>query len=121
MAKGKFRSVVYALPDPEAFIGAWRDPARFRELNPLQLSIRSGCDVYLEKVGRSRYTGSTRGANCSSELAGASFAVSEVNIKSGEIESWDRGFDGDGTQVGGLPKVDIYSNGNKHRCPLLQF
>ncbi len=101
VAKGTFRSVVYILPDPEAFVGAWQDIGRFKELNPLQLEIRNGCDVYLEKTGRGRFVGSTRGTSCASELAGATFATSEVRIKSGTIESWDRGFDEQGSQVWG--------------------
>ncbi len=101
VAKGKFRSVVYTLPDPESFIGAWQDPQRFGVLSPLELSLRGGCDVYLEKIGRQKYEGSTQGENCSSELAGASFASSEVLVRSGMIESWDRGFDAQGNQVWG--------------------
>ncbi|MEM9984465.1 MAG: chromophore lyase CpcT/CpeT [Bacteroidota bacterium] len=101
VAKGKFRSVVYTLPDPESYVGAWQEPQLFAALNPLELSLRGGCDVYLEKKGRQKYEGSTRGENCSSELAGASYASSEVSISAGLIQSWDRGFDDLGNQVWG--------------------
>ena len=101
VARDRYRSVVYTLPDPAAFIGAWQDPGRFRELSPLSLEIRSGCDVYLNKVGRRNFEGGTEGVGCSSELAGASYASSEVLVKPGEIISWDRGFDEAGNQVWG--------------------
>lgn len=101
VARGKFRSVVYTLPNPESYIGGWQEPSRFRKLSPFELELRSGCDVHLRKVGRQRYQGSTQGKNCASELRGAVFATSEVVVHDDLIKSWDRGFDEQGNQVWG--------------------
>jgi CpeT protein len=101
LAAVRFRSVVYTLPNPSNWVGAWREPERFDKLSPLELEVRSGCDVYLNKTGRYTFTGSTDGSTCRSEMAGAAYATSEVTITKNRIVSWDRGFDAQGEQVWG--------------------
>lgn len=98
---GLFRSAVYALPDDEAAIGAWRDEAPLGDLDPDALSLREGCAVFLRRGEGGDFAGGTVGRGCGSSLRGASYATSEVVVGADRIESWDRGFDADGVQVWG--------------------
>jgi hypothetical protein len=99
--EGRFASEVFELPEPLRFAGAWRDPAEFEALTPDSLSAREGCAVHLLRRDDGTFTGSTDGDACKSSLRGASYATSIVTIGSAGIESWDRGFDAEGTQVWG--------------------
>ncbi|MCO6480952.1 MAG: chromophore lyase CpcT/CpeT [Phaeodactylibacter sp.] len=101
---GIFKSIVYTLPDPEAFIGAWKAPSRFEGLAPEALQLRKGCAVVLERQPDGSFSGSTKGRECESNLRGASFATSRVLIKDGLIVSWDQGFNSEGKQVWGAEK-----------------
>jgi hypothetical protein len=101
MAAGRFRSVIYTLPEPSEYIGAWQRPELFAKLSPLVLEVRSDCDVYLEQLGPHAFTGATEGKACRSDLAGATYATSEVIITKKRIVSWDRGFNAQGEQVWG--------------------
>lgn len=98
---GEFESVVYRLADQEKFIGKWKTPEYFDQFDKSILEEREGCTVYLKKVGKEEYTGSTLKDNCKSTLRGATYATSIVTVKNGAIESWDQGFDADGKQVWG--------------------
>ena len=97
----KFVSHVYELPDPESFIGAYRDPANFNELSPADLIEREGCAVFLRRQKDGTYSGSTNDQDCSSSLRGASYATSKVTIGDGFIQSWDQGFNAEDEQVWG--------------------
>ncbi|MCB0549563.1 MAG: chromophore lyase CpcT/CpeT [Phaeodactylibacter sp.] len=103
-APGSFKSIVYTLPEPEAFIGAWKDPSRFDALAPDALELRAGCAVVLERQPDGSFTGSTQGNGCESTLRGASYATSRVSIRDGMIVSWDQGFNSAGEQVWGAVK-----------------
>jgi len=98
--EGMFESVVYTLPDPDAAIGAWKDPERLGDLTPEMLRQRRGCEVYLQATGVS-FTGSTHGTACRSDINGASYTTSEVVIMPDRIVSWDRGFNAANEQVWG--------------------
>jgi len=101
---GSIRSVVYTLPEPEAYIGAWKKTSRFDKLSPEDLELRDGCAVVLEKQEDGSYAGSTKGKSCTSSLRGASYATSRVTIQKNLIVSWDQGFDDKGEQVWGATK-----------------
>ncbi len=95
------RSDAFTLPgEPLDLAGAWEDPERFAHLIPNDLQERSGCSIHLTRRGN-QFVGGTRGQGCSSHLAGASFATSEVSIRRSVLEFWDRGFDENGEQVWG--------------------
>lgn len=97
-------SRVYTLPEPPLqYAGAAADPEKLAALTPEALTLRVGCAVALRKSGPD-WTGSTVGKQCASDLRGASYATSEVRISHSGMESWDRGFDGDGKQVWGAEK-----------------
>ena len=102
---GSIHSIVYTLPDPDAFIGAWENTQKFDQLSPDELSIREGCAVILEKQKDGSYAGSTDGQSCTSTLRGASYATSKVSIQPGVIISWDQGFNEAGEQVWGAVKA----------------
>jgi hypothetical protein len=98
---GSFRSEVYSVPEPLRFAGAWKLENPLEGLTPDQLQIREGCAVIVRKRSGNRFSGSTVDAQCTSNLRGASYATSEVEITPEGIESWDRGFAASGEQVWG--------------------
>lgn len=102
---GVFRSMVYALPDPAAAVGAWSLDDPLADLSPADLVEREGCAVYLEPRPDGSYEGSTRDRECTSSLRGAVYATSEITIAADRIVSWDRGWDADGNQVWGAEKA----------------
>ncbi|MEQ8850712.1 MAG: chromophore lyase CpcT/CpeT [Phycisphaerales bacterium] len=99
---GIFESAVYTLPgDPQDFTGAWRTPGVLEQLSMADLTLREGCSIRLRALPEGRYTGSTVGDDCVSQLRGAAYATSEVTIFPDRLISWDRGFDASGQQVWG--------------------
>lgn len=93
---------VYLLPeDPLVWAGAWKEPERLAALSAEQLLPREGCSVLLQRDGDDAFRGATLGRGCASELAGAAYATSEVEIRADRLLSWDRGFDAQGKQVWG--------------------
>lgn len=99
---GAVRSDVYTLPgEAFAWAGAWRDPGRFDGVTPADLTLRTGCSIYLTRTSTFLYEGSTRGKGCASTLRGAAFATSRVRLAPKRLESWDRGYDAVGRQVWG--------------------
>jgi CpeT protein len=101
LAAGRLRSVVYTLPHPSQWVGAWQSPERFAKLSPLKLEVRSGCDLYFNKTGRRTFSGATDGRSCRSDLRGASYATAEITVTKNKLICWGRGFDAKGQQVWG--------------------
>ncbi len=102
---GAFVSEVFMLPGvPLAYAGAWKDTNKLVGITPEQLTLKSGCTVYLARQPDGTYTGGTRGDGCASDLRGASYATSEVTITSAGLKTWDRGYDKDKKQVWGAVK-----------------
>ena len=104
LEKGKdagFISRVYELPNPEEYIGGYKDPGRFDQLKLKDLQERAGCAVYLTRDEGGTYRGSTNENDCVSTLRGARYATCRVSIYRVFVQSWDRGFDTDGQQVWG--------------------
>ena len=95
------KSEIYALPDPSAWVAAWRSPDLAKSLTPAQLQIRKGCAVHLTEASPGRFVGSTGVATCESMRQGAAYATSEVILEANRLESWDRGFDANDEQVWG--------------------
>lgn len=102
--KNGFKSIVYTLPNPEKWIGAYKNPDLFKDLNPAQLSLRDGCTVYLERQPDGSFSGATKGNGCESNLRGAKYASSKVTITKRLLKSWDQGFNEKGEQVWGATK-----------------
>lgn len=102
---GALVSTVYELPgDPARFAGAWRDVSVLEAIGPADLEERVGCAITLVAGPDGGFAGSTRDAECPSDLRGASYATSRVLIREGVVESWDQGFDAAGAQVWGAEK-----------------
>ena len=101
---GDYTSKVYALPDPVAAIGAWKDVALLGGLGPEDLVERAGCTVYLERTPDGSFHGGTRDRDCTSQLRGATWASSIIEMRADRIVSWDQGWNDAGEQVWGAEK-----------------
>ncbi|MBU3678796.1 MAG: hypothetical protein FGM32_04210 [Candidatus Kapabacteria bacterium] len=99
--------VVYAWKDAKRVIGGWKDPSLVADLSPVDLTLRRGCEVYLQR-DEFKFLGGTHGTACSSDIRGASYATSEVQIADKIIASWDRGYTAKGDQVWGAVKGPYY-------------
>ena len=115
MAKGKLESAVFTFNNPLRFAGVYNEPLPLSQLTPDSLTERSGCAIILE-YNDGFFSGSTVEQNCQSNLRGATYATSEVQIEKNRVTSWDRGFDAEGAQVWGavtgpyeLKKVKDYN------------
>ncbi len=100
-AGGALWSEVYSFEDPLRFAGDWKKDEPLDGLTPDSLAIREGCAVVLRRTSGDTFEGATVDGECLSSLRGAAYATSEVTVRREQLTSWDRGFDGDGTQVWG--------------------
>jgi hypothetical protein len=96
-----FSSAIYTILQDSLWIGKWKTPKAFDSLSTEGVSLKSGCEVILKRKGPNHFVGKTGDTTCISNLRGASYATSEVEILSNKIISWDRGFDSNGNQVWG--------------------
>jgi len=95
-------SMIYSLPgDPLVYAGAWKDPSRFGDIIPGMLTPLEGCGVTLVADGPAAFKGGTEGTNCASTRGGAAYTTSEIHLDATTLETLDRGFSADGTQVWG--------------------
>lgn len=98
-------SRVYELPSPEDYVFAWKQAEKFDKLKPTDLMVRQGCSVYLKKSADGCYRGATNEKDCQSQLRGASYATSVVEICAGQVLSWDQGWNSEDEQVWGATKA----------------
>ncbi len=96
-------SRIFELAEPETYAGAWSNPETLQATAPEELTYRTGCEVLLKFTGeaRDRVVGGTLGNLCKSELRGASYATTRVEIDGAGMVSWDQGFDAEDSQVWG--------------------
>ncbi|MCA0154375.1 chromophore lyase CpcT/CpeT [Winogradskyella vincentii] len=99
-----FISEVYTLNADSLWIGKWKNLKAFDSISINDISLKSGCEVVLKRIGPNHFNGKTGDKPCASSLRGASYAQSEVEILEDKIISWDRGFDADGNHVWGAEK-----------------
>lgn len=99
-ADGGVVSRVFEPKEPIAVSGKWRDPSDLALYGAGDVMERLGCAVRLMRTDDG-WRGSTEGKGCPSALAGARWATSEVTLRPGRMESWDRGYDVNGRQVWG--------------------
>jgi len=102
--EGRFESTVFTFNDPLRFAGDWKLDEPLAALTPDSLIQKEGCTVTITMMGKDHYEGGTPGKGCESELSGAKYATSEVEIFADRIISWDRGFDENDVQVWGAEK-----------------
>jgi CpeT protein len=91
-------SQVWEFESPEDFAGFCSGGGA--AATAADLTEREGCQVEVTWMG-DHFVGSTPGKECLSDLNGATYATSEVEIYEDRIESWDRGYDADDQQVWG--------------------
>jgi CpeT protein len=91
----------YTLPDPEPFVGAWRETQRFAPLAPAQLTEIEGCISIMARAGDSRFEGGTVGTRCRNDYKGAAYAISRTTLMRDRMTNWDRGFSAAGDLVWG--------------------
>lgn len=104
MTDSTFSSAIYTFSEESLWIGKWRNPGTFDSISINDVSLKPGCEVVLKRIGKHHYRGRTGDTTCVSNLRGASFARSEVEIFKDKIISWDRGFDAVGNHVWGAVK-----------------
>ena len=109
----------YALSgNASRFAGSWRDPDSFKTMAPFELSLLGSCGLHLKKTLKGSISGGTRGTDCSSTQAGASYQTEELTLGSLEIRSWRRGYDASGRQVWGPSEGPIiFDRGNAAARP----
>ena len=94
-------SRVYTIKNGENYFGDWKLENPLANLTIDSLEERKGCSIFLNKINKSEFSGSTNKTDCESSLKGATYATSFVNIYTDMIISWDRGFDKEDNQVWG--------------------
>lgn len=97
----EFVSEIHTLKNEKDWIGKWRTPEAFDALSENDIELKPGCEVVLKRIGKNHFSGSTGAKTCPSELRGASYATSKVNLEENQIISWDQGFDANDKQVWG--------------------
>ncbi|HCK05637.1 MAG TPA: hypothetical protein DHV98_04600 [Flavobacteriaceae bacterium] len=98
---GTFESIVYEMENPLQYTGAWKNTALLDSLKEEDLMLREGCSIRLRWNQGGYFEGRTHDKDCSSDLRGASYAVSIVRIYPQLLDSWDRGFNSMDEQVWG--------------------
>tara|TARA_Y100001968_G_scaffold136503_1_gene124626 strand:- start:76232 stop:76849 length:618 start_codon:yes stop_codon:yes gene_type:complete len=85
----------YQLLNPIRVAGAGLRKEFLNEINPKQLSIREGCDMYFKDSGKGNYSGQIKpGNNCIISRGGkSSYLVSNITFNMKEMESEDQGND----------------------------
>lgn len=92
-------SRVFELADPAGAVGLCERPTR-GAFAASDATEKVGCGVYMT-WDSDHFSGQTHERDCPSSLNGASFASSEVELRSDLMSSWDRGYDAAGAQVWG--------------------
>lgn len=99
-----YSSAIYTIPNDSLWIGKWKTPDAFNSLSKDSISKKSGCEVILKHIESNYFKGETGIKTCESNLYGASYATSKVEIFVDKIISWDRGFDSEGNHIWGAEK-----------------
>lgn len=97
-------SMVFTMPEPLTYAGEWKKEVPLARLTPESLVRKRGCSIMLVKKGTAAFSGSIVAHECASDLRGAAYATSEVEINAQGMVTWDRGFAADGRQVWGASK-----------------
>lgn len=97
-------SIIYSIPNESEFTGGWKDVNVFNKISRDVLEIRKGCEVVIHRKDDNTFIGNSIAKNCTSNLRGATYATTEVEITKDKLVSWDRGFDDNDNQVWGAEK-----------------
>ncbi len=88
----RFRNEIFNLPDEEKYVGL----QHLEEIAVDSLDQKVGCDVVLELDHQGHYVGGTQGTSCPRYRNGATYAVSEIEVREDGLTSKDQGFNDDG-------------------------
>lgn len=105
---GRYEIAVFTLPVPVRFVGAWSAPIeqRLAQVTPDSLLPSEGCTVWLRKQ-RDQFAGGTEGKGCSGERGGATYAMTELQVRPDRLILLERGWDASGKPVSGAKQDGI--------------
>lgn len=93
-------SAIYTIKKQEDFVKLQESTKKQKSLKQEDIDHKEGCDVFLEYDGTS-FKGGTSDKKCLSNLRGAKYTTSEIEVYEDKVISWDRGFTDNGIQVWG--------------------
>ena len=101
----RFISYIYTMNAPQRFTGKTGSDAVFNAITPDSLKVLEGCEVTLIfNRELMQFEGATADKTCPSTRSGATYTTSRVVIGSQGMNSWDQGWNDEGTQVWGATK-----------------
>ncbi len=92
---------VYEVKNPKQYIGGWKDEAKLATITIDSLADREGCELYIQKVDKEIFRGTTLDRKCPSALRGAIYSTTQIVIYPDRLVSWERGWDKNDVQVWG--------------------
>ncbi len=102
---GQLVSHIYTIKgDGLRFAGEWKKPEPMGQASVADIELKDGCAVVMVRLATAVYRGSTVRGACPSELRGAKYATSIVDVSNTLLESWDQGFSAEHKQVWGSTK-----------------
>jgi len=93
-------SAIYTIKSQEEFIQLQESPKKQKALKKEAMDYKDGCDVFLE-YSDAVFKGGTNGKKCLSNIRGARYVTTEVELYEDKLISWDRGFYDSGVQAWG--------------------
>ena len=84
-------SAIYTIKKQEEYVKLQESAKKLKILSKEGIDYKEGCDVFLEYDG-ARFHGGTTDKKCLSNLRGAKYTSTEVQIFEDKLISWDRGF-----------------------------
>jgi hypothetical protein len=101
LSSERFKILEYTFRNPQVFAGKWKTPTFFDEYPEEIVRIKEGCGIFLNRKSFKHYEGETFGTDCFSDLQGADYMTSQIEIWNDMIKRWDRGWNEEETQVWG--------------------
>ncbi len=84
-------SAIYTIKKQEDYVKLQESIKKQKSFSKDEIEYKEGCDVFLEYDG-TRFYGGTVDKKCLSNLRGAKYTATEVQIFEDKLISWDRGF-----------------------------
>ncbi len=100
------RSLSYRPNDPTVFINFCNKPLKERAVR-LQKLGSPVCSVFLKRSSDATYIGNTPVDGCPAHFRGAVRITNQIVLSKTGMNTWDRGYDGNGKQVWGA-KAEAY-------------
>lgn len=98
----EIHAITYRLPgEPGRHALEWRKQAPFAGVDPATLAEREGCRLRFAARHLAIFGGMTVGRQCPGDAPEVAYEISDFQVSSSSIRTWDRGFDAAGRQVWG--------------------